>query len=275
MDLKLITTSRLAIDKAMPVVISHTIRNTNRTVGAMLSGEIAKKYGNAGLPSDTIQCTFQGAAGQSFGAFLAHGVTFKLEGDANDYVGKGLSGGKIIIVPPAVSTFKPEENIIAGNTLLYGATSGEIYINGRVGERFCVRNSGATAVVEGAGDHCCEYMTGGRTVVLGKTGRNFAAGMSGGVAYVYNIDGDFDYYCNMQMVELTLIEDTYDSKELRQLITNHYEYTNSPLAKHILDNWNTEVEKFMKVTPIEYKKVLQDEKLEAIKKKIAQVEFDY
>lgn len=275
LDLKLITTSRLAIDKAMPVVISHTIRNTNRTVGAMLSGEIAKKYGNAGLPADTIQCTFQGAAGQSFGAFLAHGVTFKLEGDANDYVGKGLSGGKIIIVPPAVSTFKPEENIIAGNTLLYGATSGEIYINGRVGERFCVRNSGATAVVEGAGDHCCEYMTGGRTVVLGKTGRNFAAGMSGGVAYVYNIDGDFDYYCNMQMVELTLIEDTYDSKELRQLITNHYEYTNSPLAKHILDNWNTEVEKFMKVTPIEYKKVLQDEKLEAIKKKIAQVEFDY
>ena len=275
LDLKLITTSRLAIDKAMPVEISRTIRNTDRTVGAMLSGEIAKRYGNEGLPADTIRCTFQGSAGQSFGAFLAHGVTFRLEGDANDYVGKGLSGGKIIIVPPAVSVFKPEENIIAGNTLLYGATSGEIYINGRVGERFCVRNSGATAVVEGAGDHCCEYMTGGRTVVLGKTGRNFAAGMSGGVAYVYNIDGDFDYYCNMQMVELSLIEDTYDSKELRQLISNHYTYTNSPLAKYILDNWGTEVEKFMKVTPIEYKKVLQDEKLEAIKQKIAQVEFDY
>ena len=275
LDLSLITTSRMAIDKAMPVVMSKVIKNTNRTVGAMLSGEIARKYGNEGLPMDTIQCTFSGSAGQSFGAFLAHGVTFKLEGDANDYVGKGLSGGKIIIVPPSTSTFKPEENIIAGNTLLYGATSGEIYINGRVGERFCVRNSGAIAVVEGAGDHCCEYMTGGRTVVLGKTGRNFAAGMSGGVAYVYNIDDDFDYYCNMQMVELTLIEDTYDSRELRQLITNHYDYTNSPLAKHILDNWNTEVEKFMKVTPIEYKKVLQDEKLEAIKKKIAQVEFDY
>jgi len=275
LDLSLITTSRMAIDKAMPVVMSKVIKNTNRTVGAMLSGEIAKKYGNDGLPADTIQCTFSGSAGQSFGAFLAHGVTFKLEGDANDYVGKGLSGGKVIIVPPATSTFKPEENIIAGNTLLYGATSGEIYINGRVGERFCVRNSGAIAVVEGAGDHCCEYMTGGRTVVLGKTGRNFAAGMSGGVAYVYNIDDDFDYYCNMQMVELTLIEDTYDSRELRQLITNHYNYTNSPLAKYILDNWNTEVEKFMKVTPIEYKKVLQDEKLEAIKKKIAQVEFDY
>lgn len=275
LDISLITTSRMAIDKAMPTVMTKTIKNTNRTVGAMLSGEIAKKYGNAGLPEDTIQFTFTGSAGQSFGAFLAHGVTFKLEGDANDYVGKGLSGGKIIIVPPATSTFKPEENIIAGNTLLYGATSGEIYINGRVGERFCVRNSGAVAVVEGAGDHCCEYMTGGRTVVLGKTGRNFAAGMSGGVAYVYNIDEDFDYYCNMQMVELTLIEDTYDSRELRQLITNHYNYTNSPLAKYILDNWNAEVEKFMKVTPIEYKKVLQDEKLEAIKKKIAQVEFDY
>lgn len=275
LDISLITTSRMAIDKAMPTVMTKTIKNTNRTVGAMLSGEIAKKCGNAGLPEDTIQFTFTGSAGQSFGAFLAHGVTFKLEGDANDYVGKGLSGGKIIIVPPTTSTFKPEENIIAGNTLLYGATSGEIYINGRVGERFCVRNSGAVAVVEGAGDHCCEYMTGGRTVVLGKTGRNFAAGMSGGVAYVYNIDEDFDYYCNMQMVELTLIEDTYDSRELRQLITNHYNYTNSPLAKYILDNWNTEVEKFMKVTPIEYKKVLQDEKLEAIKKKIAQVEFDY
>lgn len=275
LDISLVTTSRMAIDKAMPTVMTKTIKNTNRTVGAMLSGEIAKKYGNAGLPEDTIQFTFTGSAGQSFGAFLAHGVTFKLEGDANDYVGKGLSGGKIIIVPPTTSTFKPEENIIAGNTLLYGATSGEIYINGRVGERFCVRNSGAVAVVEGAGDHCCEYMTGGRTVVLGKTGRNFAAGMSGGVAYVYNIDEDFDYYCNMQMVELTLIEDTYDSRELRQLITNHYNYTNSPLAKYILDNWNTEVEKFMKVTPIEYKKVLQDEKLEAIKKKIAQVEFDY
>ncbi|MFV0329480.1 MAG: glutamate synthase large subunit [Dysgonomonas sp.] len=275
LDLSLITTSRMAIDKAMPVVMSKVIKNTNRTVGAMLSGEIARKYGNDGLSADTIQCTFSGSAGQSFGAFLAHGVTFKLEGDANDYVGKGLSGGKIIIVPPSTSTFKPEENIIAGNTLLYSATSGEIYINGRVGERFCVRNSGAIAVVEGAGDHCCEYMTGGRTVVLGKTGRNFAAGKSGGVAYVYNIDDDFDYYCNMQMVELTLIEDTYDSRELRQLITNHYDYTNSPLAKYILDNWNAEVEKFMKVTPIEYKKVLQDEKLEAIKKKIAQVEFDY
>lgn len=275
LDEELIATAKPAIEKSMPVQMSRIIRNVDRTVGAMLSGEIAKRYGNAGLPEDTIQYSFKGSAGQSFGAFLAHGVTFRLEGDANDYVGKGLSGGKVIIVPPEVATFKPEENIIAGNTLLYGATSGEIYINGRVGERFCVRNSGAIAVVEGAGDHCCEYMTGGRTVVLGATGRNFAAGMSGGVAYVYDQQGDFDYYCNMQMVELTLIEDNYDMRELRDLITRHYNYTNSPLAKRILDNWATEVERFLKITPIEYKKVLQDEKLEAIKKKIAQVEFDY
>lgn len=275
LDEELIATAKPAIEKSMPVQMSRIIRNVDRTVGAMLSGEIAKRYGNAGLLEDTIQYSFKGSAGQSFGAFLAHGVTFRLEGDANDYVGKGLSGGKVIIVPPEVATFKPEENIIAGNTLLYGATSGEIYINGRVGERFCVRNSGAIAVVEGAGDHCCEYMTGGRTVVLGVTGRNFAAGMSGGVAYVYDQQGDFDYYCNMQMVELTLIEDNYDMRELRDLITRHYNYTNSPLAKRILDNWATEVERFLKITPIEYKKVLQDEKLEAIKKKIAQVEFDY
>lgn len=275
LDRSLIQTSKLAIEKAMPVELERVIHNTDRTVGAMLSGEIAKRYGNAGLPVDTIQCTFKGAAGQSFGAFLAHGVTFRLEGDANDYTGKGLSGGKIILVPPAVSTFEPENNIIAGNTLLYGATSGEIYINGQVGERFCVRNSGAIAVVEGAGDHCCEYMTGGRAVVLGRTGRNFAAGMSGGIAYVYDVDGNFDYFCNMQMVELTLIEDLSDSRELRQLIANHYHYTKSPLAKRILDNWDAEVDKFIKVTPIEYKKVLQDEKLEAIKKKIAEVEFDY
>lgn len=275
LDRELIATSRVAIDRSMPIEIERIIKNTDRSVGGMLSGEIAKKYGNSGLAADTIQCKFTGAAGQSFGAFLAHGVSFRLEGDANDYVGKGLSGGKIIITPPKVSTYKPEENIIAGNTLLYGATSGEVYINGRVGERFCVRNSGAIAVVEGAGDHCCEYMTGGRTVVLGATGRNFAAGMSGGVAYVYNINGDFDYYCNMQMVELSLIEDSYDSKELRGFITKHYEYTNSPRAKFILDNWNTEVEKFIKVMPIEYKKVLQNEKLEAIRKKIAEVEFDY
>lgn len=274
-DVELIKTSRPAIEKCMPVEISRPIKNTDRAVGAMLSGEIAKKYGNAGLPDNTIQCAFKGSAGQSFGAFLSHGVTFKLEGDANDYVGKGLSGGKLIIIPPATSSYKPEENIIAGNTLLYGATGGEVYISGQVGERFCVRNSGAIAVVEGAGDHCCEYMTGGRTVVLGRTGRNFAAGMSGGVAYVYNVDGDFDFFCNMEMVELSLIEDSADNKELRQLITNHYEYTKSSQAKRILDNWGEEVNRFIKVMPIEYKKVLQEEKMEALKKKIANVEFDY
>ncbi|MDD3077978.1 MAG: glutamate synthase large subunit [Paludibacter sp.] len=275
LDRELIKKSLPALDLCMPVEIKSKIKNTDRTVGAMLSGEIAKRYGEAGLPNETIKAYFTGSAGQSFGAFLSKGVFFQLEGEANDYVGKGLSGGKIVVVAPKQSTFKPEENIIAGNTLLYGATSGEVYINGVVGERFCVRNSGATAVVEGAGDHCCEYMTGGRTVVLGKTGRNFAAGMSGGVAYVLDEVGDFDFYCNMEMVELSLIEDSHDSKEVKSLIENHYRYTNSTLAKKILDNWKDYVDKFIKVVPIEYKKVLQEEKMEAINKKIAQVERDY
>jgi glutamate synthase (NADPH/NADH) large chain len=241
----------------------------------MLSGEIAKRYGQTGLPADTIKAYFTGSAGQSFGAFLSTGVFFELTGEANDYVGKGLSGGKIVVIAPKESSFKPEENIIAGNTILYGATSGEIYINGVVGERFCVRNSGAIAVVEGAGDHCCEYMTGGRTVVLGKTGRNFAAGMSGGVAYVLDETGDFDFFCNMEMVELSLIENSIDSKELNKLIAKHYQYTGSTRAKEILDNWSSYIEKFIKIIPIEYKKVLQEEKIEAINKKIAQVERDY
>jgi len=275
LDRELIKKSLPALDLCMPVEMKYNIKNTNRTVGAMLSGEIAKRYGQAGLPVDTIKVYFNGSAGQSFGAFLSKGIFFELTGEANDYVGKGLSGGKIIVKAPKESTFKPEKNIIAGNTILYGATSGEMYINGVVGERFCVRNSGATAVVEGAGDHCCEYMTGGRTVVLGKTGRNFAAGMSGGVAYVLDESGDFDFFCNMEMVELSLIEDSHDSKELKGLIENHYKYTNSERAKHILDNWKIYVDKFIKVVPIEYKKVLQEEKMEAINKKIAQVERDY
>lgn len=274
-DRTLIELSMPALEKQSPIQFVREIRNTDRAVGAMLSGEVAKRYGNAGLPDNTVHCTFKGSAGQSFGAFLAHGLTFRLEGDANDYLGKGLSGGRIVVVPPAGSTFRPEDNIIAGNTLLYGATSGEVYINGQVGERFCVRNSGAIAVVEGAGDHCCEYMTGGRTVVLGKTGRNFAAGMSGGIAYVLDEDGDFDFFCNMQMVELSLIEDMADNRELRNIIAAHYRHTQSPKAKHILDNWNEYVEKFIRVIPIEYKKVLHDEKIEAVKKKIAQVEYDY
>ncbi|MDD4199139.1 MAG: glutamate synthase large subunit [Paludibacter sp.] len=275
LDVELIKKAFPALDLCMPVEIKSPVKNTDRTVGAMLSGEIAKRYGQAGLPDSTILAHFTGSAGQSFGAFLSKGITFKLEGDANDYLGKGLSGGRIVVVPPAGSTFRPDKNIIAGNTMLYGATSGEVYINGVAGERFCVRNSGATAVVEGAGDHCCEYMTGGRTVVLGTTGRNFAAGMSGGVAYVYDENGDFDYYCNMEMVELSLIEDSMDSKELHALISNHYKYTQSAKAKEILDNWRDNVDKFIKVVPIEYKKVLQEEKMEAINKKIAQVERDY
>jgi len=275
LDRELIKKSLPALDLCMPIEIKSKIKNTDRTVGAMLSGEIAKRYGQTGLPVDTIKAYFEGSAGQSFGAFLSKGIYFELNGEANDYVGKGLSGGKIVVKAPAQSTFKPEENIIAGNTILYGATSGEVYINGVVGERFCVRNSGAVAVVEGAGDHCCEYMTGGRTVVLGQTGRNFAAGMSGGVAYVLDEKGDFDFFCNMEMVELTLIEDSHDSKEVQGLIENHLKYTGSVRAKLILDNWNYYVDKFKKIVPIEYKKVLQEEKMEAINKKIAQVERDY
>ena len=275
MDRMLIKKSLPALDLCMPIQIKSKIKNTDRTVGAMLSGEIAKRYGDTGLPSDTIKAYFEGSAGQSFGAFLSKGVYFELTGEANDYVGKGLSGGKIVVIAPKDSTFKPEDNIIAGNTILYGATSGEVYINGVVGERFCVRNSGAIAVVEGAGDHCCEYMTGGRTVVLGPTGRNFAAGMSGGVAYVLDEADNFDFFCNMEMVELSLIEDSVDSKELQVLIANHLKYTQSKLAKQILDNWNLYVDKFKKIVPIEYKKVLQEEKMEAINKKIAQVERDY
>jgi len=275
LDRILISEAMPAIEQCIPVKIRHKVRNTDRTIGAMLSGEIAKRYGQVGLPEDTVQIQMEGSAGQSFGAFLSKGITLRLEGDANDYLGKGLSGGKIIVVPPKESTFAPEKNIIAGNTLLYGATSGEVYINGIVGERFCVRNSGAIAVVEGAGDHCCEYMTGGRTVVLGKTGRNFAAGMSGGIAYVLDEDGKFDMFCNMEMVELSLIEEIADNKELHELISKHFKYTGSPLAKRILDNWSEYSEKFLKVTPIEYKKVLQEEKIQAINKKIEQVERDY
>lgn len=274
LDREIISRAYPALSQGMPVELEFPINNTNRSVGAMLSGEVARKYGDAGLPDNTIECTFKGSAGQSFGAFLAHGITFRLEGDANDYVGKGLSGGHIVIVPPVGTAYPPEENIIAGNTLLYGATSGEIYINGRVGERFCVRNSGATAVVEGVGDHCCEYMTGGRTVVLGSTGRNFAAGMSGGVAYVWDPKGDFDYFCNMEMVELSLIEDRADNRELHRLISAHYKHTRSPLAGRMLDDWDSYVGQFIKVIPIEYKKVLHDEKAALLARKIASMEVD-
>ncbi len=274
LDREIISRANPALTMQMPVEMEFPIRNTDRSTGAMLSGEVALRYGDKGLPDSTIMCTFKGSAGQSFGAFLAHGISFRLEGDANDYVGKGLSGGHIVIVPPAGSSFTPEDNIIAGNTVLYGATSGEIYINGRVGERFCVRNSGATAVVEGVGDHGCEYMTGGRTVVLGTTGRNFAAGMSGGVAYVWNPDGNFDYFCNMEMVELSLIEDMTDNRELHRLISAHYKHTRSPLAGRMLDDWENYAGQFIKVIPIEYKKVLHDEKAELLARRIASMQVD-
>lgn len=269
LDRSLISRCYQALELKLPVELEMTISNTDRATGAMLSGRLAGKYGNIGLSDDTINIVFKGSAGQSFGAFLAKGITFKLIGDANDYVGKGLSGGKIIITPPAESDFIPEENIIAGNTLLYGATSGEVYINGRVGERFAVRNSGAIAVVEGVGDHCCEYMTGGRIVVLGPTGRNFAAGMSGGIAYIWNPNGDFDYFCNMEMVELSLIEEMADNRELFRMISEHYRYTHSPIAKRIINDWNTYVEQFIKVIPYEYHQVLIAEKMEKVRRKIA------
>ncbi|MDR1341806.1 MAG: glutamate synthase large subunit [Prevotellaceae bacterium] len=275
LDRQLLAETQEALDSGTPVSLTHSIANTDRAVGAMLSGAVARRYGNVGLPDGAITCCFAGSAGQSFGAFLAAGLTFRLEGDSNDYLGKGLSGGRIVLTPPAGSTFAPEENVIAGNTLLYGATAGEVYINGRVGERFCVRNSGAIAVVEGTGDHCCEYMTGGCAVVLGTVGRNFAAGMSGGVAYVWNREQNFDFFCNMEMVELSLVDETSDRKELKDLLKKHLQYTGSPLAKRMLDSWSETVEQFIKVTPIEYKKILHDRKSEALKAKIASVERDY
>ncbi|MDE6741956.1 MAG: glutamate synthase large subunit, partial [Muribaculaceae bacterium] len=256
LDRRIIAMSYPAIHSATPVEMEFPVNNTDRSVGAMLSGEVALKYGDEGLPNhDVIKVIFKGSSGQSFGAFLTKGITFRLEGDANDYVGKGLSGGRIVIVPPAGSEFAPENSIIAGNTILYGATSGEVFINGRVGERFCVRNSGATAVVEGVGDHCCEYMTGGVTVVLGPTGRNFAAGMSGGVAYVYDPERTFDYFCNMEMVELSLVDDPGDVRELHRLVSAHYRHTRSPLAARLLDDWDNAVKDFIQVIPTEYKRL--------------------
>lgn len=274
-DVTIIDAAQAAIEHEKEISLEYTIANTDRAIGAMLSGVIAKKYGERGLPEHTLNVKFKGSAGQSFGAFLVPGVNFKLEGEANDYLGKGLSGGRIAVLPPIRSNFEAEKNTIAGNTLLYGATSGEVYINGRVGERFAVRNSGAVAVVEGVGDHCCEYMTGGRVVVLGQTGRNFAAGMSGGVAYVWNKEGNFDYFCNMEMVELSLIEEASYRKELHELIRQHYLYTGSKLARTMLDDWNHYVDQFIQVVPIEYKKVLQEEQMRKLQQKIADMQRDY
>jgi glutamate synthase (NADPH/NADH) large chain len=291
-DRKLIAQSQAALESGAPVRLSFPIRNTDRTAGAMLSGEIAKRYGHKGLPPDTIVTRFKGTAGQSFGAFLAHGVTFELDGDANDYVGKGLSGGRIVVRPSEESGVVPEHSIIIGNTVLYGAIAGECYFRGVAGERFAVRNSGAAAVIEGAGDHCCEYMTGGAVVVLGATGRNFAAGMSGGIAYVLDEDGSFASRCNLAMVELEpmpgeedinarvfhhardleahgmvdIMSDMsrFDAHRLHHLVSRHARFTGSTVAAKILAEWKTWYPKFRKVMPIEYRRALNELKAAAI-----------
>ena len=275
LDAQMVKAAQPAIERQEEITLDYAVRNTDRAVGAMLAGTVAKKYGLAGLPDQTINVKFKGSAGQSFGAFLTKGISFKLEGETNDYFAKGLSGGRIAILPPVRSNFNAEDNIIAGNTGLYGATSGELYINGKVGERFGVRNSGAIAVLEGAGDHCCEYMTGGRVVVLGETGRNFAAGMSGGVAYVWDKHHNFDYFCNMDMVEINLVEEAQYRKELHELIRQHYLYTGSKLARTMLDDWQHYVEEFIQVVPIEYKRVLQEEQMQKLQQKIADMQRDY
>jgi len=276
-DEEIIRAAQKAVDDGEEVTLDYAVKNTDRAVTTMLSGLIARKYGEAGLPPGTVNIKFKGSAGQSFGAFAVRGLNIRLEGECNDYFGKGLSGGRISILPPSRSNddFRAEDNIIAGNTGLYGATSGELYVNGKVGERFGVRNSGAVAVIEGAGDHCCEYMTGGRVVVLGKTGRNFAAGMSGGVAYVYDPDHTFDYFCNMDMVELSLIEDSISRKELLELIRQHYLHTGSALAGRLLDDWHRCLDDFIQVVPIEYKRVLEEEKMARLHEKIAFIQRDY
>jgi glutamate synthase (ferredoxin) len=261
LDRKLIELARPALEEASAVKIELEIKNVNRTTGAMLSGEVCRRFGEEALPPDSIYCKFKGVAGQSFGAWLAKGVTFELEGLANDYVGKGISGGKIIIYPDTKACYRPEENIIIGNTCFYGAIAGEAYIRGVAGERFCIRNSGLNAVVEGVGDHGCEYMTGGRVVVLGKTGRNFAAGMSGGIAYIYDEDGTFEDKCNMNMVELEKVSSD-DETTIYNLLYNHHKYTQSPRAKEVIDDFKEKLKKFVKVMPIEYRRILEGVKVE-------------
>ena len=233
------------------------IHNVNRVVGTILGSEVTRRYGAEGLPHDTIRLHFNGSAGQSFGAFVPKGITMSLEGDANDYVGKGLSGGKLAIFPSSKSTFVPEENVIIGNTAFYGATDGDAYIRGIAGERFCVRNSGVRAVVEGVGDHGCEYMTGGRVVVLGSTGRNFAAGMSGGIAYVLDEQGDFTSKVNKEMVHLEQLEESYEMNELKTMIQHHATFTDSAVAHRVLNHWDEYVWKFVKVIPKDYKRMFE------------------
>jgi glutamate synthase domain-containing protein 2/glutamate synthase domain-containing protein 3 len=256
LDPDLIRKAKAALEFKQPIVLEQKIRNCNRTVGTTLSYEIAKRYGQKGLPDDTIRVKFEGSAGQSFGAFLAPGVTFELEGDANDYFGKGLSGGRLIVYPPGSATFRPQDNIITGNVNLFGATGGEAFIHGRAGERFCVRNSGALAVVEGVGDHGCEYMTGGRVIILGQTGVNFAAGMSGGIAYVLDENQLFDTRCNLEMVDLEPVTEKGDREFLKATIERHAKFTQSKYAKALLASWDEILPRFVKVMPMDYKKAL-------------------
>ncbi|MGC9469941.1 MAG: glutamate synthase large subunit [Bacteroidales bacterium] len=274
MDDDLIRTAEKALVKKEKIWIARKIRNTDRAVGAKLSGALIRQHGLIGLHDDTIHCNFYGSAGQSFGAFLAQGITFRLEGDANDYLGKGLSGGRIVVVPPANTRFRAEDSIIIGNTILYGATRGWLFVNGIAGERFCVRNSGAYAVAEGTGDHGCEYMTGGRVVILGKTGRNFAAGMSGGIAYVLDEEGKFRELCNHDLVELSHITDYEDVKELQSIISAHWQVTHSARAERILTRWDEYLPAFVKVFPLEYKKVLNEAKLREINLKLQKAAYD-
>jgi glutamate synthase (NADPH/NADH) large chain len=268
LDRRLIEQCFAALDKKIPITLRFPVRNTDRAVGAMLSYEVSKRFGGQGLPENFVTLDFTGSAGQSFGAFLAPGITFRLAGDSNDYLGKGLSGGRIVAAPPEGSSFKTEENIIVGNTVLYGATSGELYAAGVAGERFCVRNSGAVAVVEGAGDHCAEYMTGGRVIVLGKVGRNFAAGMSGGIAYVLDRTGDFEFFLNKGMVELSGLDNGEDENFVKETIAKHVYWTASAYARGILDNWAENRGRFVKVLPVEYKKALQEMKLAELDRKL-------
>jgi len=262
LDHKLIEQSQPAIQHGQPVQISLPIRNANRTVGTMLSGVISKKYGEDGLPPGTVSIHFNGSAGQSFCAFLAQGIDIKLDGDTNDYMAKGMAGGRIVICPPSGADFVPEDNIIIGNVALYGATGGQVFIRGRAGERFCVRNSGVRAVVEGVGDHGCEYMTSGVVVVLGSTGRNFAAGMSGGVAFVYDQDDDFEIRFNPGLADLELVTEPHDIATLRSMIEQHWNLTGSGPAERILNNWDGALTKFKKIMPRDYRRVLEQLKLD-------------
>jgi glutamate synthase (NADPH/NADH) large chain len=271
LDRQLIEKCFAALDKKMPTALQFPIKNTDRAVGTMLSYEVSRRFGGQGLPENFVTVDFTGSAGQSFGAFLAKGITFRLAGDSNDYLGKGLSGGRIVVAPPEGSAFKSSENIILGNTVLYGATSGELYASGVAGERFCVRNSGATAVVEGTGDHCAEYMTGGRLIVLGPVGRNFAAGMSGGIAYVLDRTGNFEFFLNKGMVELSGLDNEEDEFFVREQIGEHIYWTGSAYARSIMDAWEENRPRFIKVLPVEYKRALQQMKLAELDQKLYEI----